>query len=69
MSWAGTVIEFVAEAAGESWVYLRWNISDIRDDLDRYSILIDEDYSDTVGIWFLFKTKLSAMWQMMNIQF
>ncbi|XP_063870584.1 uncharacterized protein LOC135105875 isoform X2 [Scylla paramamosain] len=43
----GSVVEFVAEAVGESWVYLRWNISDIRDDLDRYSILIDEDYSDT----------------------
>ncbi|MPC19373.1 von Willebrand factor A domain-containing protein 7 [Portunus trituberculatus] len=43
----GSVVEIVAEAVGESWVYLRWNISDVRDDLDRYSILIDEDYSDT----------------------
>ncbi|KAG0711995.1 von Willebrand factor A domain-containing protein 7 [Chionoecetes opilio] len=42
----GTVLEFEAESVGETWVNLRWNISEIRDDLDRYSLYIDEDYTD-----------------------
>lgn len=46
------MLEFVAESVGESWVYLRWNVSEVRDDLDRYSILIDEDYTDNVSVSF-----------------
>ncbi|XP_063870578.1 uncharacterized protein LOC135105872 [Scylla paramamosain] len=45
-SFTGLVLEFVVDAVGESWVYLRWNVSEVRDDFDRYSILIDEDYTD-----------------------
>lgn len=44
---AGMVLEFVAESVGESWVYLRWSVSEVRDDLDKYSVLIDEDYTDS----------------------
>lgn len=44
------VLEFVAESVGESWVNLRWSVDEVRDDLDKYSILIDGDYTDNVSV-------------------
>lgn len=46
-------MEFVAEAVGESWVYLRWNVSEVLDNFDKYSILIDEDYTDSVCMFLI----------------
>ncbi|XP_069161847.1 uncharacterized protein [Procambarus clarkii] len=40
----GSVIEFVAESVGYTWVYLRWNMSDVPKDLSKYIININDDF-------------------------
>ncbi|XP_071539177.1 uncharacterized protein [Panulirus ornatus] len=42
---SGWVIEFVAEAVGETWVELRWTVTQVPDDLYKYVILVDNDIS------------------------
>ena len=54
------------EAVGESWAYLRWNVSEVREDLNRYSILIDEDYTDNVCLCFSVHKHLHSIFLLSN---
>ncbi|KAK3855544.1 hypothetical protein Pcinc_038065, partial [Petrolisthes cinctipes] len=40
------ILEFVVESVGETWAELRWNISDTRSDFLKYTIKIDNFFSE-----------------------
>ncbi|XP_071539179.1 uncharacterized protein [Panulirus ornatus] len=42
----GSVLEFVVESVGQTWVELRWTVSEVRNDLSKYSVLIDNDFKE-----------------------
>lgn len=46
----GSVLEFVAESVGMTWVVLRWSVSEVRDDLAKYSVLTNNDFKEEVRV-------------------
>ncbi|XP_066942227.1 LOW QUALITY PROTEIN: uncharacterized protein [Macrobrachium rosenbergii] len=41
----GAVLDFVVVSVGETWAYLKWTVSDVREDLSKYTIIVNDDFS------------------------
>ncbi|XP_064083933.1 LOW QUALITY PROTEIN: uncharacterized protein LOC135199706 [Macrobrachium nipponense] len=41
----GAVLHFVVVSVGETWAYLEWTVSDVREDLSKYTIIVNDDFS------------------------
>ncbi|XP_068223894.1 LOW QUALITY PROTEIN: uncharacterized protein [Palaemon carinicauda] len=41
----GAVLEFLVVSVGETWAYLKWIVSDVREDLSKYTIIVNDDFS------------------------
>lgn len=48
-AFVGFVTEFIAESVGYTWVMLRWKVTEVREDLQKYTIRINNDLSEDVS--------------------
>ncbi|KAK7079818.1 hypothetical protein SK128_002467, partial [Halocaridina rubra] len=46
---ASTLLEFTAESVSQTWVYLRWTVNEVRDDLDKYTVITNNDLASDSG--------------------